>query len=883
MNQNRNQPPKWADRFLEWYCRSELLEEIQGDVYELFYVRIQDRGLNVARRRFVWDVLRSFRLSTIKGIRLNHSTMLLKSNIKIALRQILKQKVFSFIKIGGFALGVAVCLLIGLFIKEELSYDKHYDNVDRMYRLIAVFDEDGDFNTQVFLPAPFAQAVVEDYPEIEKAGRFWGGESFRAGNNQVRRQDKPVNSFEKGFIYIDPELVKILEIQILQGDSAKVLSEPNTILISKQKAEKYFPDEDPIGKTLILNDNLQQPLKIAGVMADLPVNSHFQYDFLMTLAGQEFWQGEQQSWLSNNYHTYVMLHPEADPKAVEQDLLSVIDRYYIPNAQAAGMSDAVGYSKQISFRLQPISDIHLYSEDISDTAKHGDIKVVWLFGAIAIVILILACINFINLSTARSANRAKEVGLRKVIGSFREDLINQFLTESVAYSIFSFILGIFIAWMLLPFFNAIADKELTFPWMEWWFLPSLLISSILIGVIAGIYPAFYLSSFRPISVLRGKLSRGSKSLGLRNSLVVFQFTATIVLLVCTFVIFRQMNFILNKKLGYDKEQVVILEGAYSIREKVPTLKQELLQLPEVKHVTVSGFLPVSGTFRNNNGFWKEGRTNIDKGIYGQIWDVDHDYIKTMGIQINKGRDFSIAMPTDSQAVIINESFATELGFEDPLGQRITNGGGLWQIIGVVEDFHFSNLKEDIGSLCMIIRDNPVTLSLKVNTGDMNGLIQQITNKWDAFSPNQAIRYSFLDESYANMYADVQRTGKIFSSFALLAILVACLGLFGLSTFMAEQRSKEMGIRKVLGASVFQIIQLLSRHFLLLVFISLLIAIPVAWYLMQAWLKDYAYRINIGWQAFVLAGILALFIACLTISFQSFRSATADPVRALRSE
>lgn len=883
MKKDRHHPPRWADRFLEWYCRPELLEEIQGDIYELFYHRTEEKGPELARRYFAWDVFRSFRLSTIKGFYINHSTMLLKSNFKIALRQMSKQKMFSSIKIGGFALGVAVCLLIGLYILDELSYDKHYQNTDRIFRVIGKYEDDGGFRKQVFFPAPFAAAIKDDFPEIQQSGRFFGGQGFDAGNNQVRREDQDRNHYEEDFIYADPSLLSILEVPVISGDPSAVLTDPKTILISKEKADKFFPGEDPLGKILILNERSESSYKIVGVFEKMDIRSHFEYDFIMTMQGVAFWQGEQESWRANNYHTYVLLHPEAEPEALEQKLLATIDKYYIPSAQASGMTDAEAFSRKLSFELQPVSSIHLYSEGIFDGAEHGDIRYVRLFGAIAVIILFLACINFINLSTARSANRAKEVGLRKVIGSFRSDLVSQFLVESVVFSLFSFVLGSLLAWAILPFFNSLSSRNLHFPWLEWWFLPSLTVMGILVGIIAGMYPAFYLSSFQPIAVLRGKLSQGSKSANLRNSLVVFQFTATIILLICTFVIYQQMNFILNKKLGFDKEQMVLLEGVYSLRDQMPSLKQELLDLPEVTQVSVSGFLPVSGSFRNSNGFWKEGKVNEEPAVYGQIWDVDHDYIKTMGMNIVEGRDFLIQMPTDSQAVIINESMASALNLSNPIDQKITNKGASWKIIGVVEDFHFSDLKEDIEPLCMIIRDNPVTLSVKTTGSDMSSTLQSISQVWDRFSPNQPIRYSFLDERYAMMYAGVQRTGKIFTSFAVLAIIVACLGLFGLSTFVAEQRKKEMGVRKVLGASVQQIVGLLSKNFLILIALSLLIATPLGWYLMQGWLNDYAYRITISWQVFAVAGVFAILIGLLTISYQALRTARANPVKALRSE
>ncbi|GJM33741.1 MAG: ABC transporter permease [Saprospiraceae bacterium] len=884
MKKTNNHPPKWADKFLEWYCKPELLEEIQGDIYELFYNRIEEGDSKEARRRFAWDVLRSLRLSTIKNFNLKLSPIMLRSNVKIAFRHLLKQKQYSFIKIGGFALGIAACLLISLFIRDELSYDLQYPDVDRIYRVIGQFNDDGKIEKGVHFPAPFGDVLESDYPEVELSGRFNSSELFGAGANELRVEGEMQNFHEDGFVFADQEFMELLDIPMVYGDVKHALAQPHSIVISKSKADKYFPNENPVGKHLILNNDEENAYKIGGVMEDFPATSHLHFDFLMTMTQVEFWPGEQTFWQANNYHTYIKVRPGVDAAQLEKKMLAIIDDYIIPSEIEAGSTNIEENARKASFYLQPLRDIHLRSEGIFDRLNHGDIRFVWLFGAIAIFILLIACINFINLSTAKSANRAKEVGLRKVLGSVRGHLVNQFLIESVLFSLFSFIIGVLLAGLVLPFFNQLADKSLSFPWHEWWFVPLLLVSTLVVGLFAGLYPSFYLSAFRPIDVLKGDLSRGSKSSGMRNALVVFQFTTSIILIIGTFIIYRQMDFILNKKLGYEKEQVLILGGANTLAEKESTFKQALLQLPQVKSASLSDFLPIPGTKRNGNVFWREGKTKEEDPISGQIWQVDHDYLKTMGMNIVEGRDFSVDLALDSQAVIINQDMAKRLALDEPIGKRITNSSNVWEIIGVVEDFHSESIRDDIRPLCMVIGNNTTShIAVKVNTTDMPGLIKSVEGIWDRFSPNQNIRYTFLDESFATMYADVQRMGRIFTSFAILAIIVACLGLFGLSAFMAEQRSKEISIRKVLGASVKSIIRLLTQSFLTLVLISLLIAIPLAWYVMQKWLEDFAYHITISWDVFVLAGLIAIVIALATISFQAIRTATANPVEALRKE
>ena len=883
MNSPDLHPPEWADRFLTWYCRPELLEEIQGDVHELFYLRAASMGLAAARGRFIWDVLRSFRLSTVKHFHPELSTIMFRSHFKIAYRHLLRQKFFSTIKIGGFALGIAACLLIGLFIRDELSYDDHYPEGDRIYRAIMVYDDPEGMIKGVHFPAPFAQVLKADYPEIQQTGRYLASTLFGAGSKQIRRKDQDKNTYEEGFIFADQELLDILGVPFVYGDPAQALAQPHSLVITQNKAEKYFPGENPVGKVMILNNDVSKPFTIGGVIEDFPDQSHIRYDFLMTLAGVEFRPGEQTTWRANNYYTYLKVRADTDVAQLENKLQAITEKYYLPSLLEAGRTNARQAADQMSFELQPLKDIHLRSEGIHDRLHHGDIRLVWMFGAVALFILIIACINFINLSTAKSANRAREVGLRKVLGSLRKHLVNQFLVESMVFSFLAFALGALLARMLLPFFNELSGKELTFPWEEVWFMPLIAAAIFAIGLVAGLYPAFYLSAFKPARVLKGELSRGSKSARLRNGLVIFQFTTSIILIIGTSVIYRQMNYILDKKVGFEKEQVLLLHGVNTLEGKIPTFKKELLSLPSVQNASVSDYLPIEGTKRNNNGFWLEGKVQEDKPVYGQIWRVDHDYVRTLGMQMVEGRDFSLAMPTDSQSVIINQTLVEKMGLDNPIGTRITNSGEIWTVIGVVEDFHFESMKQDIRGICLVIGNSPSMLSVKLNTGDMPAFLNTLSALWDEFAPQQAIRYTFLDESFANMYADVKRTGRIFSSFAILAVVVACLGLFGLAAFLAEQRSKEMSIRKVLGASVRQIFLLLTQNFLMLVGVALLIAGPLGWLLMQRWLEDFEYRIEIGWDVFVIAGVVAVAIALLTISSQAIRAAMANPAEALRNE
>jgi putative ABC transport system permease protein len=802
-----------------------------------------------------------------------------KNHLKIAWRSITKEKFFTFIKIGGFAIGIAACLLIALFIKDELSYDKHYKNTDRIYRVVLQGKMNGEVMKSVHFQLPFADALVADFPEIQKAGKINTSELFGAGKRGVRLAQETQNNFEEGFVFANQQLFEILEIPLEQGNPQNALTQPQSLIISETKAKKYFPNGNAIGQTIVLDNDSFNPYTITGVMKDFPKNSHLYFDFIIPI------DDTNMSWTSQNYFTYVLVDKKTNIQELEKKMFSIMENYVIPaQIERSRAPDFIEVLKTIEYKLQLISDIHLKSDlKMNDGLKHGDIRFVWLFAAIAGFILLLACINFINLSTAKSANRAKEVGLRKTIGAFKSNLMTQFITESVLFSIFSFILGVILAWLLLPSFNSIAAKAILMPWTSWWLLPVILISALCIGILAGLYPAFYLSSFRPINVLKGNLSTGSRSGKLRSGLVVFQFTTSVILIIGTLIIYKQMDYILKKELGYDKEQVIIIEGATILGAKAQNFKEQLLQLPNVRQVTKSDYLPIEGTKRNGNTFKKESEGNEVRGIPSQIWRVDYDYIKTLGIHLSKGRDFSRKFASDSiSSIIINEKMADMLGFDNPLEKQIDNGQN-WTIVGVIEDFHFKSLREDITPLALVIGNDIGAISVKLNSENVKETIASIATIWNRNVPNQTFSYTFLDKKFTQMHEGVKRMGKIFNSFALFAILVACLGLFALSAFMVEQRKKEISIRLVLGAPFKSIYKLLTLDFLKLIFISIIIAIPIGWYIMSRWLEDFAYRIDIGWKIFVLAGIIAIVIAILTISYQSISATLIKPLKSLRSE
>ena len=812
--------------------------------------------------------------------KLNRNYMF-RNYLKIALRQLRKQKMYAAIKVGGFALSIAACLLIALYIRNELSYDKSYPGADRIYRVLVVYTNNGTVGKGPEWPAPLAKTLKSEFAQVELSGRL-----MPAGAAEVHKAGQVENSYEEGIAFADQSMLDILKLPVVYGDRAHALTHPHTVVISKRKADKYFPGQDPVGKMLYFNDDKKNPYTIGAVFGNFPATSHLQYDFIATLSGMEFWKGEQNNWRAFNYHTYVLLKAGTNTKDLQQRMTAdMVKNYFLPSIKKDGVKNPEQEAGKIGMVLQPITDINLYSYDVRDGLIHGDIRFIWLFGGVAAFILVIACINFVNLATAKSAGRAKEVGLRKVVGSQRSGLISQFLTESLLYSGLSFIIGLLLAWLLLPYFNTLASKSLTMPWDEWWLLPVILVSAFIIGIVAGIYPAFYLSAFKPAQVLKGTLSTGSKGSVLRNSLVVFQFSASIILIIGTSVIYKQMHYLLNKKVGFDKDQVVILQGTGTLdNNNIKSLKNELSGLASVKSVSISDYLPITGTNRNGNPFFIDGRSKLDAEVDAQFWQIDDTYLKTLGMKLAEGRNFSYAMADDTagKTVIINQTLAKKLNLKHPIGARITNGS-TFTVIGVVEDFNFNSMHEQIEPVALHLGISPSMITVKVSGTDIKNTLQSITATWKQFAPNQPIRYTFLDESFAKMYADVQRMGHIFTTFAILAIVIACLGLFALSAFMAEQRSKEIGIRKVLGASVNGITRLLSVDFVKLVALSILIASPAAWWAMNKWLQGFAYHEPVQWWILVGAGLAAILIALITVSFQAIKAAIANPVKSLRSE
>ena len=878
-----NKLPKLSEKFLSWFVKEELLEEILGDLYE-YHEELLDKP-NWKRKLYYWfhvfHFLRPFALKNSILKISNQKTMYLQF-LKISWRTIQRQKMYSSIKIGGFAIGIAACVLIGLFIRDEQNVEQHQVDGNRIFRMANSYSGPDWEGKWTLIAAPIRKILYDNYPELEKVGRI----HTVVKDFQFRRADQERNIFEEKFIYADPELLEILELQMIYGERGSALAKPNSIVLTKSKADKYFPNENPIGKLVSLNDDARI-LTVGGVIEDFSSQSHLKYNFIISLADYEFWRGEQTSWCCNNYDFYVKLRPDADKADLEEKLLYVRDNFVVPELIAKGSAEAEEVKKYSSYYLQPVSDIYLNPQEVSDSlSDHGDIQINWVLGVVALTILFLAVINFVNLSTAKSSKRAKEVGVRKVIGSYRRSLIYQYLSESTIYSLLSIVLGLLLAWGCLPIFNALAGKSIDFPWTAWWLLPTLIVSVLFIGLLSGIYPSLLLSSVKPIDAMKKKLGKANKGAGFRSTLVVFQFTISIVLILGAIVVHQQMDFFLNKELGFDKEQVITIQSTETMGDKQDLFKNQLIALSEVQSVSVSNFLPISGTRVNNSTFYKEGRKKLDVGVQARSWRVDEDYIETLGIKLLSGRFLSRDIESDKNAIVINRKMAEVLGLEEPIGQILeSDHQSDGRIVGVVEDFHYGTLAHEIGPLCMGLTSTGSNVIIKVKSSDMNQTLASIEALWDDQMPNQAIRYGFLDERFAMTWTNafLRRVQSIFSLFAGLAIFIACLGLFALSAFIVEERSKEISIRKVLGASFKSIIGLLTFNFIKLVFIALVIAVPIGWYLAIMFLEDFAYRIEVSWWIFAVAGLFALLIALIAISSESIRAALANPVDRLRSE
>jgi len=809
---------------------------------------------------------------------------MLRNYFKMAVRNLARNKAFSFINVFGLAVGLATCLLIMLYIFDESSYDKHHQGDDRLFRIAS---KTGKGETWAAAPGPMAAGLKSELPEVEQSARLMTFPDIET--MLMKYQDKTVNKqfYESDGYYVDSNFFQLFTYDFIFGNAATALAQPNSTVISEQLAQKFFGRENPVGKAILITTPFGEfNYTIKGVFSNQS-KSHIPANYYLSMRNNDMWKWveRQTSWTNNNiFFTYVKLKEGSDSKLFAQKLNPFFDRH------AGADMKAAGFSKTLF--TQPVKDIYLHSSLGNEIGANGNITYVYILGSIAAFILIIACINFMNLSTARSQKRAREVGVRKVMGAEKTSLIRQFLGESFLLCLIALALAVLLAWILLPFFNSLTKKNMD-PFDEPFIAVWIIGLALLTGFLAGLYPAFYLSSFKPVSVLKGKILNSFSVTAIRKGLVVFQFIVSICLVFGAIVTWQQMKLLRNQQLGFNKAQQIVLplQRAYKSSEVnyVP-LKNELLKHPGVKSVTSGSTYPGIPDL-SDMLFYPEGKTSADV-VDIRLSAIENDYIETFGFKILSGRSFSKEFTGDSSSIILNEAAVRQLGYtvDNAVGKKIQFDFQEWhmalQIVGVVKNFNFESLHNEIkpcGFTTGLFANKYGYVIASLQSKDYSGLVTDIERIWTKLNPGAPFVYSFVDQDFQRNYEKEQRTSSVITWFTLIAILIACLGLFGLAAFSAEQRTKEVGIRKVLGASVANVTGLLSRDFIRLVIIAIVIASPVAWWVMDNWLKEFAYRVSISWWMFVLAGMLAIAIALITVSFQAIKAAVMNPVKALRTE
>lgn len=792
---------------------------------------------------------------------------MLKNYFKIALRNLVRYKTFSMINILGLAVGMACTILILLWVGDELSYDRFHEKSDRIYRLCSRIAMGNTIIDQTQTPTLLPVILKNDYPEVEQTVRI----GFPIN---VLGQYKEKSFMEHNMLPVDSTFFDVFSFKLIKGNKNTALTEPGTIVITEATAHRYFGDEDPIGKMILLQERFE--VRVTGVVENIPRNSHFHFDILLSLATIKEYLNL--SWESNDFRTYIVLREGYPSEQLEAKFPNLITKYV-----GKGNSNWLNEGNKWDYYLQSLTDIHLKSDIISEFETNGNIVYVYIFTIIAFVILFIACVNFMNLTTAKFAHRTKEIGLRKVVGSTKGQIIFQFLSESLFLCLIAFCLSILFVYSIMPVFNSIVGKHLTFHLFDNYYTSLILLGlAILVGLLAGIYPSFYLSSFKPVMIFRGKIIEGMKSLRIRNALVVFQFSITVALLIGTFIVGSQVEYFQSKKLGFEKENLIVIKNVQSLGEQNRAFKDAMLKYSTIKNISGSYSLP--GGHFVSYGFIPENSESVllNFGI------CDPEYLETLNLELSDGRFFSRDFSTDSTAIIINETAVKLLNWDKPIGKTLTSLGRTFNVIGIVKDFHYESLHQKVKPMALLNlnlnipwQENYITV--RTNIGNVSETIKLIENEWKSFTNNKPFDYSFLDQDYGKLYINEKQTGKVFWIFSSLAILIACLGLYGLVSFTIEKRTKEIGIRKVLGAHIPSILMLFTKELSKWVLISNIIAWPIAWLIMNRWLQDFAYRINITFWPFLLSGLIALLIAIATVSYQSIKAAVANPVISLRSE
>lgn len=821
---------------------------------------------------------------------------MLKNYLTTAWRNIKRNKINSIINIGGLAIGMSCVIFIALYVQDELSYDKFFKSASHIFQVnMSGLDNGVPASTGNTAPA-VAPTMTRLYPEIETYVRI-----YRPGDVMVRYDQTQSERYftEKRMMAVDSNFLQVFDYPFLQGDPATCLQKTNALVITEQTAKKYFGSANAIGKILSFDID-KKPFVVTGVLKDIPSQSSFQFDMLAPIAAYGEVKKRSWNWFWLQVTSYVKLKDkaavsESGIRKLEAEFPAMVKKYTFRSED--NYKEFVAKGGQLSYHLMPLTDVHLHANPAGVPARLttlSDIKYVYIFSAVAFFVIMLACVNFMNLSTAQSTKRAKEVGIRKVLGSLKTQLIRQFLSEAILYSLIALILSIVIVLVLLKPFNILTGKSLMFASIFygniWLFL---LVLCLLTGLFAGLYPAFYLTSFNPVTVLKGirffKNNFGDRFI--RNGLVIFQFTTSIVLIICTAIVFKQLRYAQTKDLGLNKDHVVVISNTDKLKNKEESFRQELTKLTGVTYASISSSFPPKGSF--GDGYVPEQAENdmpLMKEIGLSSFLVDDDFIPTFQMKVLNGRNFSKEY-SDSASVIINETAANMIGWKNPVGKYLDYPGNdqKFKVIAVVKDFSVASLHTLVEPFALFHKSSNTYnlghsyISVRFGPGNMDNYLRELKLKWENFTPSTPFDYSFLDSEFESLYRSEQRMGAVFSIFTFLSIFVACLGLFGLSVYTIERRTKEIGVRKVLGASVQNVVVLVSKDFLKLVLLAALIAFPLAWFAMNKWLEDFAYRTNIGWMVFLLSAFAAVFIAIGTISFQAIKAAISNPVNSLRSE
>jgi len=824
---------------------------------------------------------------------------MIKNYFRIAWRNMQRNKVNSFINIAGLSIGMACVILIVMYVQDELSYDKFFKKADHIFQVNMTTVNNGVEGTTGGNTAPkVGPALVSSFPEIESYVRI-----YRPGDVLVRYEEgtKNENYFtEKQVMAVDSNFLQVFNYKLLQGDAITCLQKPNSVIITEATAKKYFGDSNAMGKVLLF-DTDRKPFIVTAVLKNIPSQSSFQFDLLAPINAYHEVKKRSWNWYWLQVNTYVKFRDNA---TVDKASIAKLEakfpamvKEHVFESQGQSFEEFIKKGGKLEYSVMPFTSIHLHANPMIVPARLttlSDIKYVYIFSLVALFIIILACVNFMNLSTAQSARRAKEVGIRKVLGSVKRQLIKQFLSEAMLYSFIAALISLLLVSLLLKPFNEVAGKAFEFTSIFKNNIPALLLALCLItGLLAGTYPAFYLTSFSPVTVLKGikVFKNSSGNLFIRNGLVVFQFTISIALIICTVIVFQQLKYTQNKDLGLNKENIVVLANTKRLGNNEEVFRQELTKQPGIIDASISSSIPTKVNFGDD---YVPEQTETDKPLLKEIglssFMVDNDFIPTLKMQVLQGRNFSKEF-SDSASVILNETAAKMIGWKDAIGKYLAYPGNdqRFKVIAVVKDFNVASLRETVEPFALFNTSsktyglNSSYISVRFQAGDINDRLHELEAKWKSFAPGTPFDYSFLDSEFDALYRSEQRMGAVFSIFTFLSIFVACLGLFGLSVYTAERRKKEIGVRKVLGASVQSVVTLLSKDFLKLVLLSAIIAFPAAWFSMHKWLQDFAYRIPIGWSVFIIAGFSALIIALMTISLQAIKAAMANPVKSLRTE